>query len=914
VVRDAKYLRNARHLNKFMFILSDELFYEPFESCYQSSNEYIDLVADLLKHSPSRWTTIRDGLWMNVYPSRLSQSADEDPEPLSLPVQGWKVHVSATLSNDSSVLREAAQIALANGVPFKFALDRNILSLMSSKAWPRSKSGKFITLYPADNLCFESLLEQLYTELRSFEGPYILSDRRYKDCRVLYYRYGGIRMTTRLDITGGQIPVLISPDGTAMPDVRTPYFDPPPWVADPFPREESKDSKITLNAGRYLVKKALAFSNSGGVYLAEDRNTGAEIVIKEARPYALMDRPGSDAVKLLEKEQAILEVLRDTGITAEPLESFRDWENFFLAEEYIIGMDVREIMLTRSPLLRVQPSLHDSQEYYDIFRRLVSSLARGLNVLHDRDIIFGDLSANNLKVDPSTWAVRLLDLEGAFRSGIDNPAKFYTPGFKSEASIRRDAQGFDEDLYSLATIMLYMIFPVSALGSLRDDLFDTVLRTILADVGWSQTEVFNIIRGLSKNEITCARVCELLDKPVQILPPSYSEEIEPHFCDNISRELGNFILTSMRADAEGSLFPADPFVHQTNYLSLGFGACGVLYVLRKCGFEIPTRAYHWLERQLDTTKPEDLAPGLLTGASGIAWCLWDLGFEDRATELIKIANESDLLKSHHSYLYGMAGVGMANLYLYIRTKEDKYLAAACHLAELLCKMAKENDRGIYWEDSGVVQLGFGYGQSGVALFFLRLFELTGDEELLAKGRCALEFDLSHGIKNEDGVSFPCVPADPTLLTYLEEGSAGIAKVAIRYNMWERTEGIFSGIHRKYAVFAGLLYGLGSFVDVLTDAFLLSGNRKFLEMATRPISGIRDLYLIKQPCGLATPGDGLFRISCDYATGVAGVLRALHRFSHLEEADFVLDEVAFVPGQVDEVPRGGVQLQALLNIA
>jgi hypothetical protein len=62
------------------------------------------------------------------------------------------------------------------------------------------------------------------------------------------------------------------------------------------------------------------------------------------------------------------------------------------------------------------------------------------------------------------------------------------------------------------------------------------------------------------------------------------------------------------------------------------------------------------------------------------------------------------------------------------------------------------------------------------------------------------------------------------------------------------------------------------------------------MAQRPIAGIYDFYLIKQPTGLATPGDGLFRISCDYATGVAGVMRTLYRNAHPGDADFVLDEI------------------------
>jgi hypothetical protein len=72
------------------------------------------------------------------------------------------------------------------------------------------------------------------------------------------------------------------------------------------------------------------------------------------------------------------------------------------------------------------------------------------------------------------------------------------------------------------------------------------------------------------------------------------------------------------------------------------------------------------------------------------------------------------------------------------------------------------------------------------------------------------------------------------------------------------------------------------------------------MAKRPLAGIRDIYLIKQAHGSATPGDNLFRISCDYATGVAGVLRAFHRYTHLDEADFVLDEVISAAADRDEV--------------
>ena len=894
-MRGARHLRDARHSDKFMYTLSDTLFYEPFEIRYEPSREYLALVTDLLRDSAKDWRTTRDGYWFHVHPKECA-----------LPVQGWKVHVSATVWNGTSILKRAARVGLVNDVPFKFALDETILSMIGSKRWHRGGSGKFITMYPSDLSCFKSLLEQLYEELRHDEGPYILSDKRYRDCRVLYYRFGGIERTTELDMMGRKNPVLISPDGEAIPDVRTPYFAPPTWVVDPFPGQESGDQEIILNGGKYLIKRALAFSNSGGVYIAEARDTGREVVLKEARAHAAVDGRGNDAIRRLKKEQDILELLRDTGVTPKPLESFYDWENFFLVEEYVEGVDVRELMLTQSPLLRVKPSLSDTVRYYDVFRKVFRGFAEAVARLHGFGIVLGDLSASNIKIDPATHTVRLIDFEGAFRPGVDDPAFLYTPGFKDPSSVRNRTHDAGDDLYSLAAIALYMLFPIAALSSLRGDLYDTVLGVILADLGWSETEVFGVISGLSKGEMTCSRACELLEKPARILPPSYNDGIEAGFCETISRELGSFILANMRTGSKDSLFPGDPFMHQTNSLSLGFGACGVLYALNKCGFEIPKQAHDWLERQLDHVEPDSMPPGLLTGASGIAWTLGELGFEDRASEFVSMANQSPLLKRHHSYFYGMAGVGMVNLYLYLRTRRSYHLEVANDLADCLLEIACESDRGIYWESDKSVHLGYGYGQSGVALFLLRLSQLTGTENFSSVGRRALEFDLSHGVETESNVlSFPGAPSDSTLEPYLEEGSAGIAKVAIRYGIWDSMDAVLSDLHRKYASFAGQLYGLGGFIDVLTDAFLFSNNTKFLEMAKRPVSGIRDIYLVKQSHGSATPGDGLFRVSCDYATGVAGVLLSLHRFTHLDRADFTLDEVISAASEGEADHRRGV---------
>jgi hypothetical protein len=153
------------------------------------------------------------------------------------------------------------------------------------------------------------------------------------------------------------------------------------------------------------------------------------------------------------------------------------------------------------------------------------------------------------------------------------------------------------------------------------------------------------------------------------------------------------------------------------------------------------------------------------------------------------------------------------------------------------------------------------------------------------------FDIAHGAELERGIlTFPRGVGDTTVEPYLEEGTAGIARVALRFGMFEQAESLLPDVHRKYSVFAGLLYGTTSFVDILTDARQFLDDEKYWLMMRRPLAGIRDIYLLKYDEGWATPGDGLFRVSCDYATGVAGVLRAFDRASRLDTADFSLDEI------------------------
>lgn len=885
MLHKTRSFRDARHIDKIFFMGSDDRFYEPNYAHYRPSDELIDLVKPMRDSHGATCKTHRLDVWTHVLPPP-SEIASK------LPMQGWKIHVSANEANCRDILVKVAALALEQGIQFKFANDINTLKLMTSKRWTRGGSGKFITIYPPTEARFYQFIECAYAILKDEVGSYILSDRRYKDCRCLYYRYGSFIAINRLSYMGQNHQVLISPDGEEVFDKRNPFFETPTWVSDPLPPDESDEGEMTLNEGRYVIKSALGFSNTGGVYLATDTSTGKDVVVKEARPCVELGEHGQDATTRLAQEAKILGALDGLGFVPKVYGTFWDWENFYLVEEYFDALDMREVMVMHSPLLRVNPSLADSEAFYDTYKRMFISVLLAIDQIHAKGVVIGDLSPMNILVQKTTMTVRIIDLEGAFQPLLEEAQDIHTPGFRPKVKGRKKASNCQDDVYAIGAIMMYSMFPIAAMAFLRDDLFTTVLPAVVADMGWSNTPVLHVIQQLASNTMTCREAADLLNGPATIEQPMATPRSVRAPAADVCGELAQFITRNYRLKELYTLFPADPFGAHTNPAGLAFGSTGIIQSLLKCGFAVPDEALSRYHKEIAAIEPAAIAPGFLVGSAGMAWALLTTGDVESGKRFLQYANTSRLLRAHHSLYYGMAGIGMANLAAYRMLGDRQYLDMATDLAETLASTAIKSARGLHWEDDGGVRIGFGYGQSGVALFLLRLSQVLDVAKWREMGRKALEHDLSFGHQLEPEVTtFGCSPEETqTYEPYIEQGSAGIAKVAIRYGLWDQVDSILADTHRKYSGYPGLIYGLSGFVDTLLDAYLYSQDQRYLEMAERPLQGLTDLYLFQEKDGMATPGENMFRISCDYATGVAGVMRTLHRRAHLQADEYCLDEL------------------------
>jgi serine/threonine protein kinase len=875
--------------DSYFYSLSDREFYERFERYQPDARDFVNLAQRLL---PNDWTFSRQGIWFYCTPSGAT-----------LPMQGWKIHLSATLGNATSILATACRVLQERRIPFKHSVDKGILYHQNSKRWPRGGAGKFMTIYPSSTEQCGELLESLYQEMIGYNGPYILSDRRYKDSKVVYYRYGGILPLRQLKVSGDQGHVIQGSDGEVISDERQAFFQLPAGISDPFVSEAESEEPGdgTLKNGRYTIESVLSFSNSGGVYIGRDNHTGAQVVIKEARPFTNVSPRGTDSVWLLKKEHRLLTVLQDTGVAPRPIDFFQDWEHFFLVQEFVDGIILRGHNTRNAINLKVRPSLEDAEAFYARFRRVHVRIAEILQVLHDRNIVFSDISHNNVIVREDGEDIKLIDFEGAYERGVDVPTLLFTPGFAPLQVLEEGMAQPEDDYYAFGSLMLAALFPTNSIMALDPRAFNRFLQSGMRDLGLPES-IVNCIRGLMHPErahrmgfTEAIQVLRDGDHPVRA-PRIGTHEADQEDGELLLQRLVDYIDSTATFDRDDRLFPSDPALFGTNPLSVAYGACGVAFTMKQITGEVRPEVLEWiLARDIS---PESYPPGLYVGLSGIAWSLLECGLRDKAEEIVRMTHDHPLLWDSPDIFYGAAGWGMAQLRFFLATGDDLYLAKAEEAGRFLMQSRKQEKGESWWPSQGWECCGMAHGASGVSLFLLYLSMATRDESYLAVGQSGLEYAIARGIPTPDGaLTWRAKEGEPTVTPYWRWGSGGIGMTLLRYQKAlgdDRYQGVLDDLtldnDRKYTIFPGRFFGLAGLGEFLMDLAEFGGDRaRAMAMAHKVLSGIL-LFKLERKGGAAFPGDNLMRISCDLGTGTAGIALFLHRFLRQAPPAFMLDEL------------------------
>ncbi|MFC8955059.1 class III lanthionine synthetase LanKC [Streptomyces sp. NPDC057101] len=793
--------------------------------------------------------------------------------------QGWKIHVSARLDRAQHVLDTVAGICFSEGVPFKHLSARLFFLFLHHKHAGRAQSGKFCAVYPPDTATARRLLERLRDALDGEEGPYILTDRRYRDSRTVHYRYGSFGGRTRLRADGTLEGLVRDGSGREVVDLRLPAFHLPAGIADPFVEQEEQPHVGPILIRDYEVVRAVRLSNAGGTYQARDRRTGRTVFVKEARAHNGLVFDGTDAQRRLRHEYGVLRELHEAvpGVGPEPLDHFTEWEHDFLVTEYVAGQPLVGWLSRSSPLARADRTGESVAAYYEACRRLLAGLDASLERLHAAGYRFGDLSLGNVMVTPS-GEVRLVDFEAASALSAA-PSGMGTPGYTPPAGLlRADSDPLLQDRYGMSAVAFAFLAPLNEIAEHAPANLD-LLRRDLAHAApppdlWQRATAHYLTGGqASRNQDDPDRL------PSLGLPSPTELDTDPRGClTRLSEQVTAGLLEMADADRPEWAFPPSPEAFRTNNVCLAYGTAGVVHALHRAGVSVPEEIRERLRR--DTLAQRDaLPPGLLVGSAGIARVLAGLGLLDEAVDLLRDADDHALLASCGTLAGGRAGVGLSWLALHRLTGEGGHLERAAAAGERLLRtpdlpatLGEHDARGLL------------HGRSGVALFLHRLARHTDDPRYRKAGSVLLHQELDRTFALDDGSLSLSDDARLTrAMPYLATGAAGVAAVLTRYAATAPDERCAAALPRLVAGIrvsratkeAGLYRGLAGLSWFLTEHAELTGTDAARGDAVRAATGLLK-YAVPYRRGVRFLGAGSQRFTADLSSGGAGVLLALHR--------------------------------------
>ncbi|MFG2191400.1 class III lanthionine synthetase LanKC [Streptomyces sp. NPDC048639] len=861
------------------------------------------------REAPRGWQRHRSGDWLAFRPQRSE-----------LPAQGWKIHVSACLDNAEKVLAAVWDYCVPRSIAFKFMPSRYLLHTRNAKYADRAASGKFITVYPSDDTQCRVIAEELDALLAGEPGPYILSDLRWNDGPV-YLRYGSF--TERNAYENGELkPAVENAEGVLVPDRREPVFHIPEWVTPPdFLAPHLAARAATTTSGiPYAIERALHFSNGGGVYEGRDTRTGEKVVLKEGRPHAGLAADGADAVTRLEREKTALEQLSGLGCTPEVRDWFTLGDHSFLVLEHIEGRPLNSFFARRHPLIESDPGPDRLAEYTDWALRIHRLVEEAVEAIHGRGVVFNDLHLFNIMVSEDESSVVLLDFEAAAQAAEGRRQVIANPGFVAPA----DRRGFDVDRYALACLRIALFLPLTSLfavdrtkaAHLADiaaeqfpvprAFLDAAVAEIIREVSPPKTPVegaeeAGAVRALQGEAVRAgaprADAARAEDGPREGQAEGQGEEgragggrylpVHPADWPRSRDSMVEAILASATPEREDRFFPGDiaQFATPGGGASFGYGTAGILHALAETGGTTCPEAEEWLLRA--TKDPASGTPlGFYDGLSGIAWTLDRLGHTQRAHELATAVASQDwdgMATDLHS---GLSGIALALDALAESTGDEALRVRARECARLVAGKAagKAQGDGVTAPGGGSTRprAGLLHGASGEALLHLRLFERTGDEELLDLAADALRRDLARCVQSAGGTLQ--VDEGWRTMPYLGAGSVGIGMVLDDYLAHRADADFETARHEIVRAAQATFYAQPGLFRGAAGMVLHLSRTTTGGPGTQPGDVRRQIDCLSWGAvpyrgRLAFPGEQMMRLSMDLSTGTAGCLLALGSALH-----------------------------------
>ncbi|MCI1923127.1 MAG: AarF/UbiB family protein [Lentilactobacillus buchneri] len=845
-------------MTKISVNLDDPLFFVSSEESFNNSKKYSLPL-------PDGWDEMRDRTeWVNIFPVKTA-----------IERQGWKVHISSDLQNSLRVLQATAKVCFQEGVTFKHLGTVKDFMVRNGKLMDRAYAGKFITCYP-DRSELKHFLTILENALKGFNGPYILSDKKWANSPI-YLRYGVFRATAsgekfpknneKLGINGRaifdqRVPRFIIPDGLELPEFISKW-------------SEQREDKIQNDDMPFLVHSAIRFSNSGGLYNATLKSNGVNVILKEARPFAGLDNNYKYAPDRLATENQVLESLTNFPSIPKAYWFGKVWEHTFLAIEKMPGIQLNRWVTKNYPIYS-----NKSDNYLNRIYLIMRKLVTLLNKVHNKRIFHQDIHLGNIIIDEKD-NISLIDWEEAVvNETTKREHAVAASGFRAWGSTTPE----QIDWYGLYRVGCYLLYPLADQADLVYGYSKQTLRageSLFKKMHYHYKDLKKYLQLLSMIGQKIPQVA--VTSPNKILRPYLEDDANYEKDDSIESLGKHLIIGSLETLNNWRYYKRDRFfpVHYygiKNNKGIAFSDLSIVWSTDKLLHSLGINASP--EASIDTLTDKE---GLFDGDSGSLWMLNELGETEFSVNLFNRDFKNLVKRSSNNNLYsGVAGILLVGLDFneqnLLKPKTQEMFEDV--LKAFVSDYKRDGNKNTFDQvsltetnDPQRQDSGLFYGDAGVGLLFSQAFRKFNDPIFQEALNLSIRKELSRYTTDKFG-SLQYLQGN-RLLPYLSMGSAGLAYLIasnadlINSEYLSKLDKLHNAIKSNYCVFPGLFQG---FSGIKLSDYLITKkvNPERLSLIRQSmLSGLKK-YLIRIGNGVCVAGDSGSKITMDVATGYAGI--------------------------------------------
>jgi len=307
-----------------------------------------------------------------------------------------------------------------------------------------------MTIYPFNKVEFTKIVRELYPLLKKYNGPYILSDKRYLDSKVIYYRYGII--TSKIDNN-----IMKFPEGE-LEDKRVPFYIQPKYVNDPLEENTPSnlnDSTENILTTNYKDIEAIHFSNGGGIYKAFNLKKQKNVILKEARPYIGISTDNT-SISCRKREAAIFEKIEYLKLTPKLNSKFYEWEHYFIEVEKIEGSTISEFTQKHTLVMEKETDHLVNKKKIQVFLLFTRNLLVALKKIQSVGLVINDISENNILITADFRPI-FIDLEDAYFLDENVSVRFDIANQYFEDNKKEKLLDFKKDTHKLGYLLMSML-------------------------------------------------------------------------------------------------------------------------------------------------------------------------------------------------------------------------------------------------------------------------------------------------------------------------------------------------------------------------------------------------------------------------------------------------------------------------